>query len=344
MDNWEAIVRNYLVANPENQTRNEKKHQTFVNLTLGECYSPSAESPQATTIMKNIRPYDIGVVPESLSIKDGNGKVVLLTCGADMNGKVDDARLDYEIKAWTESGNSYSIQHGAIGTFIPRENSLKEKTDRKRWSYEMYGDNSVWKEFEKVINAKYKTDTGIEMSVFLACLDTGYEDKYAFNFIERSKGRVVGVKGNKEDVFVSKNRDVSYFKVSNQRPDLFIVQVGEFKDDIADHMKLRWDNSVNEVQPIGFMNFPTPSKGLYLFENYFSHFEAEHRTVVDSKNGDQYYRWVKKGQTVQNHLYDCHIYNMAAKEIAISQIAKNFPKVKPFTWEEYVKIALAIRK
>ena len=47
-----------------------------------------------------------------MSENDGNGAIVFVTLGADMNGKPDDARLDYEIVAWSESGASYSINHG----------------------------------------------------------------------------------------------------------------------------------------------------------------------------------------------------------------------------------------
>jgi hypothetical protein len=70
-------------------------------------------------------------------MSDGNGRIVLLTCAADMNGKVDDARLDFEIVAWAKSGASYSICHGSIGTFIPRENSLKEKNNCKTFDKEV---------------------------------------------------------------------------------------------------------------------------------------------------------------------------------------------------------------
>jgi len=42
-----------------------------------------------------------------------------------MNGTEQDARMDYEVVAWSESGATYSIKHGSIGTFIPREGAKK---------------------------------------------------------------------------------------------------------------------------------------------------------------------------------------------------------------------------
>ena len=74
-------------------------------------------------------------IPEKLSVKDGNGQVVLITLASDLNGKMDDARLDYEVVAWTESGANYSIDHGSIGTFIPNQTQRqKDKDDREHWT------------------------------------------------------------------------------------------------------------------------------------------------------------------------------------------------------------------
>lgn len=63
-------------------------------------------------------------------------------------------------------------------------------------------------------------------------------------------------------------------------------------------MKLKWDSGNDEVQPNGFMNFPTPSNGKYLFQNYFSHFESEVRKT--DKEGN--YIWEKKTATSQKSL------------------------------------------
>jgi phage terminase large subunit GpA-like protein len=130
MFDWKHYVRQYMEAYPSEGMQKESLQQTFVNLCLGETFSPAGDAPKANDLQKNIRPYQIGVLPEKLSMKDGNGKIVLLTCACDLNGVEDDARLDYEILAWTETGSSYSIDQGSIGTFIPRENTRKTKVDR----------------------------------------------------------------------------------------------------------------------------------------------------------------------------------------------------------------------
>ena len=184
MYDWEHYVRQWLKANPVNEPVKHKEMQTFVNLVLGETYEEAGEAPKANQLQKNTRDYQVNELPEQLSERDGNGKIVLLTCGSDLNGKVEDARLDYEIVAWTESGASYSIAHGSIGTFIPRESQKKNKVDRVHWSYEESAQNSVWPVFEEVIDRIFETDTDRRMKISMTGVDTGHYTTYAYSFIE----------------------------------------------------------------------------------------------------------------------------------------------------------------
>src|SRR5690606_7269445 len=167
-------------------------------------YEQQGEAPKANELQKNIRPYEIGIIPEKLSERDGNGRIVLLTCAADLNGTEDDARLDYEIVGWSETGSSYSISHGSIGTFIPRENSMKVKEDRERWSYNHAKSNNVWGKFREIIGEKYRTDTGRNMKIFITGIDCGHYTNHAYAFIDKPNvpgALVVGLKGDKEGKF-----------------------------------------------------------------------------------------------------------------------------------------------
>lgn len=334
MYDWLHYVRQYLEACPPGGKVNDKLYQTFVNLCLGETYEARGESPKANQLQANVRNYDIGVIPEKKSIDDGNGRIVLITVASDLNGVVDDARLDYEVLAWSESGASYSIDQGSIGTFVPRENSLKNKKDRDRWSYEHNKPNSVWPEFDKVIARVYETDNGKKMRAIITGVDTGHYNAYAYPYIDNSNYFVVGLKGDKEDKFIQYGVDVATFKPARERAKLYIVQVNLLKDKLADYMALRWDANSDYEQPPEFMNFPQPSGGKYLFTNYFSHFEAEHR-VVESKDGKSIAsRWVKKTSGAQNHFWDVRIYGMVLRDILVDRVGKE-AKIKGFTWSDY---------
>lgn len=341
MYDWEHYVNNYLEANPQGQPRKEAEYKVFVNTCLGETYEPASEEPKIKDMAGLDRPYSPWIVPEKLSLSDGNGRIILLTCGADMNGTEQDARLDYEIVGWTEKGQSYSIAHGSIGTFIKGEGSMKVKADRAKWTYEFNKPNSVWTEFSRIIKQTYATDTGRNMQILRTGLDCGYfSNNYAYPFVDGSNPYpniwVSGLKGKGEEQYLAFDKDLKYFKPAQERPNLFIVTVGKIKDEIAEAMQLRWH--VNEdVQPFGFMNFPKADNGMYGYKNYFEHFESEHRVIESNAEGTGIAAcWKKKGN-IPNHMYDCRVYNIAVREILIEEFRKGL-KVPKLTWKEFVTV------
>lgn len=339
MSDWTHYVYKWLEAHGDEGKRNERKYQTFLNLNLGEVYEEQGEAPKANELQKNIRNYEVGIIPEKLSQRDGNGMIVLLTCAADLNGVEEDARMDYEIVGWAENGASYSIAHGSIGTFVPRESSMKHKEDRARWTYEPHRTNSVWPEFQKVLDRVYETDTGRKMKIFIAGVDTGHYTNHAYSFIDKSNAYVIGLKGKDVDKYIRFGVDIPTFRHAKERANLYLVEVNQLKDDLADRIRLRWDEGNDDTQPPGFMNFPVPSGGLYTFKGYFSHYEAEHR-VIENKEGEGVAaRWVKKSTIAQNHFFDVHIYNMVLKDILTAQVCKEL-KLKDYGWKDYVDIIL----
>jgi phage terminase large subunit GpA-like protein len=184
MTGWTGYVRQYLTANPIGGKRDEKLHQTFCNLVLGETYEQEIENVKADELQNNIRPYEVGVIPETLSEQDGNGRIVMITCGSDLNGKLDDARLDYEIVAHSESGATYSITHGSIGSFIPKDPNPELRMDKM--TYKHGESNSVWPVFEEVIQRLYFRDSdGVGMKIQMTAVDVGYQQDYALQFINR---------------------------------------------------------------------------------------------------------------------------------------------------------------
>lgn len=339
MYDWAHYVRQFIEANPAGDRQREHLQKTFVNLCLGETFEATGEAPKANDLQKNIRAYEIGTVPEKLSEADGNGKIILLTCACDLNGVLDDARLDYEVVAWSESGSSYSITHGSIGTFVPRENSKKVKEDRERWTYENYRPNSVWKELDKVLGTVFMTDTMRKMKIFITGVDTGHYTTQAYSYLDNTNFHVIGLKGKDVDKYIRFGVDMPNFKVAKERAKLYLVEVNQLKDELAELIKLKYDEGNDDRQPSGFINYPTPSGGKYLFKNYFSHYEAEHR-IVESKEGEGVAaRWVKKSSIVQNHFFDVKIYNMVCKDILVSLICREL-KIKNYTWASYVEIIL----
>lgn len=338
MNDWATYVQQYLEANPKGKPQVEELYKPFVNLVLGLTYEPVNEAPKASAIMGNRRNYAPWEVPNRLSVSDGNGNIILLVCSADMNGVEDDARLDWAIYGYAESGAVYAIAHGSIGTFVPRENTLKEKVDRERWTYEHNKHNSVWGELDRIISTVFKTDDTEPrpMQVFMTGLDTGKHTKLAYDYIDRTNNYVVALKGDGEDKYLKYGLNVKWFKKGLERANLYILQVGLYKDHVADCMDLKWTPS-EPIQPPGFMNFPTSEGGLYQWDNFYVHFESEHRTIVADSKGNMLFRWVKLNANSQNHQWDNFVYNLAVKDIILSVVGAEY-KIKDFSWRDFVAV------
>jgi phage terminase large subunit GpA-like protein len=353
MHDWYYYANMYQKANPVGQPREEHIYKAFVNLCLAETYVEPAEQLSANLLQKNIREYEAGTVPEALSRKDGNGDIILITCAVDMNGTVynesrnfsDDARLDYEVIAWSESGASYSVIHGSVGTFIPKEGSMKVKAVRTKWTYEFNCENSVWPELDKILDADYLSDTGLKMKIMYTALDTGhFTEAYAYPYIDQRRVGIIGIKGDKEDSFTRYGVNVAKFTPMASRKKIFILKVGMYKDNLAQLMGLRWDQGNDAVQPVGFCNFPHPSGGKYEYTTYFEHYEAEEKVEQKDKSGvNMSYIWKKKTTAnVQNHFFDCRLYNMACRDI-FQKIVCDKMKIEN-TWSNFVyKIKQAYR-
>ena len=340
MFDWEHYVRQYLDANPPGGIRDEALHKTFVNLCLGETYEMPGESPKANELQKNIRNYEIGIIPEKLSEIDGNGKIVLLTLTCDLNGIPEDARLDWEVLAWSESGATYSVDQGSIGTFVSREGSKKKTVDRAHWTYEHNKPNSVWKELDKIIGGDWNTDKGKKMKILCAGIDTGHYNNYAYPYIDRSNFILFALKGKDKEKYIPFGRDRATFKKGMAHDKLYLVEVGLVKDQLAALIKLKWDENTDDIQPFGFMNFPQPSKGKYSFKNYFEHYEAEERKVENDKDGQGVSAlWEKKKSNSQNHFWDVRVYQIATKDIFLHLIFKEM-KIKSYSWPEFCAMVL----
>ncbi len=119
-----------------------------------------------------------------------------------------------------------------------------------------------------------------------------------------------------------------------------MLDVNHIKDIVATQMELKWDQGNDTEQPPGFMNYPTPSGGKYLLKNFFSHFEAEHKVTMESKNGEVTYRWVKINSSVQNHHWDVFVYNIAVRDILVDMVCKEY-KIKKGTWAEFCALLMS---
>lgn len=343
MDGWLEFVYQWLdIENEDNVQVRIAKKKAFYNLVLGRAFEYETNRTSSLQIQQNMRRYEIGTIPEKQSIKDGNGKIVLIVCSMDLNGMMkglsknmtrNDVRIDYEIVAYAEGGQSYSIDHGSLGTFFRGD---KNPDEREWWTYEHGQENSVWKLVEELMQRKYVNDnTGKEWKVGMYGIDSGYFTDYAYTFADSHKNvRILKGKDDEEkaiDIF----SDRRTFVRSKSKANLYLIENNYTKDIVASHMGLLWNEEVNTVQPFGFMNFPIPSGGKYTYKDFFKHFEGEHKVIEKNK-----YRWVKRKSKSENHFWDTRVYAEALKDIFVYEILKAVGVTNP-TWDDFIK---AVRK
>lgn len=322
---WNDMARKWCAMHPLNGSIDVGKKQTFYNQELGLTWEEMGRTPKANKLQKNTRNYNPTELPVDLIKEDGNGHVLFLTCGCDLNGQMtgdreevleDDVRLDYEIVAWTEKGPSYSIDAGSIGTFQNKRIREDEGKDRKKYSYRLHAENSVWNEFAEIIQKEYGG-----LNILLTGVDVGNWTEYAVDFVQQSQVNglsVIGVKGDKPDAFRMTEEDKQIYKKSKKQDNLYLMNVNSIKDDVARNMNLDMDG---EKQPANFMNFPIPNDGKYTYKNFFSHYEGEHKKLKKNANNIEYFLWERKVGKM-NHFWDCRIYNDGLKKIIQDMVCK----------------------
>lgn len=340
-DSWVKIVYQWIKACPKNQPVDLDLLKSFYNTRLGELWEDRGVTPRANSLQSNVRGYRIGKVPDLTIENDGNGKIALITLVCDLGGimdsvnNIEDVRLDWEIVAHTTMGQTYSINHGSIGTF-KRNRDVKRKDttrDRKQFTYRHGVENSVWNEFKELIYMSLEGEGELVYDIEMTIVDTGHFTQYAYDFIQSIKDRkIFGVKGDVITEYRKLDKNSPVIKHSNEKKgSLYIVDVNLVKDKLAHNMSL--DQSNDGTQPNGFMNFPQPSGGKYNLPNFFSHYESESRIPL-MKNGVEIgYGWKKKRET--NHFWDIAVYGLAAKDIFIADLKLNQSGIRELTWEMY---------
>jgi phage terminase large subunit GpA-like protein len=308
----------------------KSKLKVFYNLVKGEPWEETGERIKQNQLAKNVRKYQRGVIPNKTSQDDGNGLIILLTCACDLNGLEDDARLDWEIVAHTETGSTYSIDHGSIGTF----QRGKQTEERQKWTYRNNQPYNVWDDFLEIINKDYHTEDQGTMNILFSGVDAGYFSGYAYTFMDANRVNVIGLKGKVSDRYQKINRDLPEFKRSYDRDNLYILEVDRIKDRLAEYI----NQPLKSPQIPGFMNFPEPSGGRYTVPGFFQQFESEEKKLEENDDGEVTgWKWVKKNAHVQNHFWDVRIYNLAMRDIIAKEICKSY-KLSGWSWNQYCEI------
>jgi terminase, large subunit len=291
---WAQIATEYLEAK-----RRPETHRTFVNTVLGETWKERGEAPEWERLYERSRQgYPIGSLPVV---------PLCITAGVDVQKE----RLVFEIVAWLDDKQSYSIDAGDL----VGDTSLDDGSP-----------DSPWTQLDALLNRSFVAPDGAEHHVRLLAIDSGYNTQTVYGWARRHPlSRVIACKGasgarvlvggaSSVDVTLSGRKISGGYRV-------YAIGVDLAKSELYGYLRL---NRGEEGFPPGYCHFPD-----YEGE-YFKQICAEHLVSKPNKlTGRETLAWyVLPGRS--NHFLDCRVLARAATAVlGIDRMTPSKPQPPP---------------
>ena len=264
---WGKLAAEWSDANADRVKRkNHEKLKTFINTVIGEPWTDQGEQVTWSAIYNRRERYRAAVP---------NGSV--LTGGVD----VQDDRLEYEIVAWGDGEESWSVEVGRLIGDPGRE--------------------EVWNTLHAKLSRTWLRADGVQLDVRLVCVDSGghYTDE-VYGFSRRHGVRwAVPTKGSSEQ-----GKPIAMFPRQLNRKRVYLTMLGT---DTAKELLARRLSS-DEPGP-GFCHFPDRPE---YDEEYFEQLCSE-KAVTKYRNGRPHIEWIKT--RARNEALDLRILALAAVRI-----------------------------
>jgi phage terminase large subunit GpA-like protein len=249
--------------------------KTFINTVLGESFDDlGGEGLSWRSLLARCEPFS------PLSVPAGG---LILTAGVD----VQKDRLAVSVWAWGKAEESWLIYHSEL------------------FGDPINGQDQCWQNLDAVLTANYSHQSGSEMVISAACIDTGYQNQVVYNYV-RTRAKVYAVKGqsqaNKPILGRPSYQEVNYKgKVIKQGVKLWPVGSDTIKSLIYQRLRIIEAGA-------GFFHFP-----IGIDQEYFEQLTAE-KVVTKFTRGFARREWVKVRS--RNESLDCLVYAYAAAHIA----------------------------
>ncbi len=239
--------------------------KTFINTSLGETWEEESEGVEGDGLIQRREDYTIDPIPMGVAV---------ITAGVDTQ----DDRLEAELVGWGVDGESWSLGYEVF----PGDPAQME----------------VWTSLDGWLLKRYTHESGVELGVAAACVDSGGHHTSAVYDYTRGKSvrRVWAIKG-----MAGTGRPVMGRPSRNNmgRVPLYSVGVDTAKDLIYSRLRIA------DAGP-GFCHFPASEE---YDEEYFAQLTAE-KIVTRYIKGFPTRSWVKA--RARNEALDCRVYALAA--------------------------------
>lgn len=269
---WSDIIQQY-----EDAGEDDNLLMVFVNTILGETWKERGESPQWENLYNRREKYAQNTPPVD---------VCFITAGVD----VQKDRIELELVGWAKGKRSYSIDYRV----------LLGRTSEQ----------AVWDELAKVVSETWKRADGVQMSLSMMAVDSGYNTQEVYDFCRRMGfHRVIPTKGNpRQAMIVANPRAVHTMRNGRKVNDVKVWNVGIsiVKSELYGWLNLQ--KAEDETTPPGYCSFPQYD------QHYFKMLTAEKNALVINKKGFSEYQWVLLSGA-RNEALDCRVYARAAAAV-----------------------------
>ncbi len=246
--------------------------QTFVNVSLAQTWEERGEQADPDGLMARAETFPAPVPAGGL----------VLTAGVDMQQD----RLEVEIVAWGHGEESWSIDYQVL------------------WGDPLQ--NDVWDELEELLASTWLHESGAQLSILSACVDTGGtggNTQAAYEWLRGKTGRrifgVKGVGGWGRPIVAAPSRKRS--GKNGRKVDLFLVGADEAKLTVMRRL------AVERPGP-GFCHVPS-DRGA----DWYNQLTAE-KLMTRYVKGFPVREWHQTRP--RNEALDCRVYALAALKIA----------------------------
>ncbi|MBP0047660.1 phage terminase large subunit family protein [Marinobacterium sp. AK62] len=252
--------------------------QTFVNVSLAETWEERGDQVDSTGLIERAEKYRAPVPAGGL----------VLTSGVDMQQD----RLEVETVAWGLGDESWSVDYQVL------------------WGDPLQGD--VWDDLDDYLAKTWMHQSGAQLPISAACLDTGGNSGYTQAAYEYAKGKtgrrlfaIKGVGGWGRPIVSAPSRKRTG---RGQRPvDLFTVGTDEAKMIVAKRLAIKSPGP-------GYCHFPDERDA-----EWFHQITAE-KLITKYIKGFPIREWHKTRD--RNEAFDCRVYALAALKILNPNMAR----------------------
>jgi phage terminase large subunit GpA-like protein len=252
--------------------------QTFVNVSLAETWEERGDQVDSTGLIERAEKYRAPVPAGGL----------VLTSGVDMQQD----RLEVETVAWGLGDESWSVDYQVL------------------WGDPLQGD--VWDDLDDYLAKTWMHQSGAQLPISAACLDTGGNSGYTQAAYEYAKGKtgrrlfaIKGVGGWGRPIVSAPSRKRTG---RGQRPvDLFTVGTDEAKMIVAKRLAIKAPGP-------GYCHFPDERDA-----EWFHQITAE-KLITKYIKGFPIREWHKTRD--RNEAFDCRVYALAALKILNPNMAR----------------------